>query len=33
MELAVAIGLGLWFALIGTFATLKVFRDFKDYEK
>lgn len=30
MELWVAIGLGLWFAVIGIAATIRVFKDFKD---
>ena len=29
MELAVAIGLGLWFVLISSLATIKVFKDFR----
>ena len=29
MELAVAIGLGLWFVFNGVIATLRVFKDFK----
>ena len=30
MELAVAIGLGLWFVVMGVAATVRVFKDFKD---
>lgn len=30
MELVVAIGLGLWFAVISTAATVRVFKDFKN---
>lgn len=30
MELAVAIGLGLWFMVMGVAATARVFKDFKD---
>ena len=30
MELAVAIGLGLWFVVMGVTATVRVFKDFKD---
>lgn len=29
MELAVAIGLGLWFVVMGAAATIRVFKDFK----
>lgn len=30
MELGVAIGLGLWFVVMGIAATLQVFKDYKD---
>ena len=30
MELAVAIGLGLWFVVMSIAATLRVFKDYKD---
>ena len=30
MELAVAIGLGIWFVFMGIVATVRVFKDFKD---
>lgn len=30
MEIAIAIGLGIWFVLAGTAATIAVFRDYKD---
>ena len=30
MELAVAIGLGLWFVVMGVAATVRAFKDFKD---
>lgn len=30
MELGVAIGLGLWFVVMGVAATLRVFKDYKD---
>lgn len=30
MELAVAIGLGLWFVIMGVIATVKVFKDFRE---
>lgn len=30
MELAVAIGLGAWFVVMGVAATVRVFKDFKD---
>ena len=30
MELGVAIGLGLWFVVMGIAATLRVFKDYKD---
>lgn len=30
MELGVAIGLGLWFVMMGVAATVRVFKDFKE---
>ena len=30
MELTVAIGLGLWFVVMGVAATIRVFKDFKE---
>lgn len=30
MELGVAIGLGLWFVVMGIAATVRVFKDYKD---
>lgn len=30
MELGVAIGLGLWFVVMGVAATMRVFKDYKD---
>ncbi len=30
MEFAVAIGLGLWFVVMGIAATARIFKDFKD---
>lgn len=32
MELLVAIGLGAWFVAMGIAATVRVFKDFKDYK-
>ena len=29
MELAVAVGLGLWLVIIGAIATIRVFKDYK----
>lgn len=29
MELGIAIGLGLWFVIMGVAATVRVFKDFK----
>lgn len=30
MELTVAIGLGLWFVVMGVAATVRIFKDFKE---
>lgn len=30
MEICVAIGLGLWFVIMGIVATIRVFKDYKD---
>lgn len=30
MELGVAIGLGVWFGLMGVVATVRIFKDFKN---
>lgn len=30
MEFGIAIGLGLWFVVVGIAATARVFKDFKD---
>ena len=33
MEIVIAIGLGLWFALAGLASTVAVFRDFKNTDR
>lgn len=30
MEVGIAVGLGLWFVVMGIAATIRVFKDFKD---